>query len=123
MIIKQQAKPLILLMQEGKFITQLVVGVRVRVALVALLAAGAKCHGAETVSRKAPQPALVLGWLPSLAPIIFIFTTTRARGGVRGTGVNVAHSNHRSGLASALLLPRSSLILALALVLVLVIVP
>jgi hypothetical protein len=39
MIIKQQAKPFILLMQEGEFITRLVIGIRVRVALCALLAA------------------------------------------------------------------------------------
>jgi hypothetical protein len=38
MIIKQQAKSFILLTQEGKFISYLVFGVRVRVALVALLA-------------------------------------------------------------------------------------
>jgi hypothetical protein len=60
MIIKQQAKPFIFLMQEGKFISYLVVGVGVRVALVALLAAGAKCHGAEAVSSEAAQPAQVL---------------------------------------------------------------
>jgi hypothetical protein len=60
MIIKQQAQPFIFLMQEGKFISYLVVGVGVRVALVALLAAGAKCHGAEAVSSEAAQPAQVL---------------------------------------------------------------
>jgi hypothetical protein len=60
MIIKQQAKPFIFLMQEGKFISYLVVGVGVRVALVALLAVGAKCHGAEAVSSEAAQPAQVL---------------------------------------------------------------
>jgi hypothetical protein len=42
---------------------------------------------------------------------------------VRETGVEVARSNHHSGLASALLLPQSSLILVLALVLVLVVAP
>jgi hypothetical protein len=53
MIIKQQAKSFILLMQEGKFITYLVIGVGVRVALVALLAARAKRHGAEAISSEA----------------------------------------------------------------------
>jgi hypothetical protein len=61
MIIKQQAKSFILLTQKGKFIMHLVVGVGVRVALVALLTAGAKCHGAEDVSSEAAQPAQVLG--------------------------------------------------------------
>jgi hypothetical protein len=61
MIIKQQTKPFILLTQEGKFITRLVVGVRVRVALCPLLTAGAQRHGAEAVSSKAAQPAQVLG--------------------------------------------------------------
>jgi hypothetical protein len=56
----------------------------------------------------------------AFATITFIFTAARARGGVRGTGVNVARSNHRPGLASALLLPRLSVILVLALVLLLV---
>jgi hypothetical protein len=58
----------------------LIVGVGVRVALVALLDAGAKSHGAEVVSGKAAQPFQVLGRLPALAPISFIFTTARARG-------------------------------------------
>jgi hypothetical protein len=53
MIIKQQAKPFILLMQEGKFITHLIIGVGVRVALGAILAAGAQRHGAEAVSSEA----------------------------------------------------------------------
>jgi hypothetical protein len=63
MIIKKQAKSLIFLTQEGKLITHLVVrvGVGVRVALVALLAARAKCHGAESIFSKAAQPAQVLG--------------------------------------------------------------
>jgi hypothetical protein len=74
MIIKQQAKPFILLTQEGEFITHLVVGVKVRVALCALLAAGAQHHGAETVSSEAAQPTQVLGRLPALAMITFIFT-------------------------------------------------
>jgi hypothetical protein len=116
MIIKQQAKSFILLTQEGKFISYLVIGVRVRVALVALLSTGAKGHGVEAVSSEAAQSAQVLGRLPTLAPITFIFTTAQARGGVHGTEVDVACSNHRSGLALALLLPRSSLILVLALV-------
>jgi hypothetical protein len=63
-------------MQEGKFITHLIVGVGVQVPLVALLAAGAKRHGAEVVSSEAAQPAQVLGRLPALAPITFIFTAT-----------------------------------------------
>jgi hypothetical protein len=70
-------------MQEWKFITYLVVGVGVRVALVALLAAGAKRHGTEAVSGEAGQSTQVLGRLPTLAPITFIFTATRARSGVR----------------------------------------
>jgi hypothetical protein len=61
-------------MQEGKFITYLVVGIGVRVALCALLAAGAQCHGAEAVSSEAAQPDQVLGRLPALAMITFIFT-------------------------------------------------
>jgi hypothetical protein len=61
MIIKQLAKPFILLTQEGKFILYLLVRVRVRVALVALLAGRAKLHGAEAVSSEAAQPAQVLG--------------------------------------------------------------
>jgi hypothetical protein len=73
-VIKQRAKPLILLVQERKFITHLIVGIRVRVALCALLAAGAQRHGAEAVSREAAQPAQVLGRLHALATITFIFT-------------------------------------------------
>jgi hypothetical protein len=57
---KQQAKLFILLMQEGKFITHLVVGIGVRVALCAVLAAGAQRHGAEAVSSEAAQPAQIL---------------------------------------------------------------
>jgi hypothetical protein len=52
----------------------LVVLVRVRVALCALLAAGAQCHGAEAVSSEAAHPARVLGRLPALAMITFVFT-------------------------------------------------
>jgi hypothetical protein len=74
MIIKQKAKPFILLTQEGEFITHLVVGFRVRVTLCALLAAGAQRHGAEAVSSEAAQPAQVLGRLHALATITFIFT-------------------------------------------------
>jgi hypothetical protein len=114
MIIKQQAKLFILLMQEGNFITHLIVGIRV--TLCALLAAGAQHHGAEALSSEAAQPAQVLGRLPTFATNTFIFTVAQARGGVRGTGVGVARSNNRSGLASALLLPRSSLVTILALV-------
>jgi hypothetical protein len=40
-IIKQQAKLFILLTQERKFVTYLIIGVGVRVTLLALLAAGA----------------------------------------------------------------------------------
>jgi hypothetical protein len=61
-------------MQEGKFIPHLVVGDRVRVALVALLTAGTQRHGAEAVSSEAAQPAQNLGPLPALATITFIFT-------------------------------------------------
>jgi hypothetical protein len=74
MIIKQQAKPLILLAQERKFITHLVVGIRVRVALCDLLAARAQRHGVEAVSREAAQPAQVLGRILALATITFVFT-------------------------------------------------
>jgi hypothetical protein len=45
MVIKQQAKSFILLMQEGKLITYLILRVGVRVTLVTLLAAEAKRHG------------------------------------------------------------------------------
>jgi hypothetical protein len=55
MIIKQQAKTFILLTQEGKFITYLVVGVGVQVTLVALFAAEAKRHGAKAVSSEEAQ--------------------------------------------------------------------
>jgi hypothetical protein len=65
-------------MQEGKVVMYLIFGVRVRVALVTLLAAEAKRHGAEAISSGAAQPTQVLGWLPALALITFIFTTTRA---------------------------------------------
>jgi hypothetical protein len=80
MVIKQRAKPLILLAQEGKFITHLIVGLRVRVALCALVAAGAQRHGVEAVTREAAQPAQVHGRLLALATITFIFTAARARG-------------------------------------------
>jgi hypothetical protein len=73
-IIKQQTKQFILLAQEGEFITHQRRGVRVRVALCALLAAGAQRHGAEAVSSEADQPTQVLGRLPALATITFIFT-------------------------------------------------
>jgi hypothetical protein len=74
MIIKQQAKPFIPLTQEGEFVTHPIIGVRVRVALCALLIAGAQCHGAEAISSEAAQPVHVLGRLPALATITFIFT-------------------------------------------------
>jgi hypothetical protein len=74
MIIKQQANSFILLSQEGKFTTHLVAGVGVRVALGALLAAGSQRHGAEAISSEAAQPAQVLGRLPALVTITFIFT-------------------------------------------------
>jgi hypothetical protein len=73
-IIKQRTKPFILLTQEVKLITHLAVEIRIRVALCALLAAGAQRHGAEAVSSEAAQPAQVLGRLPALAVITFIFT-------------------------------------------------
>jgi hypothetical protein len=112
---------LILLTQEGKIITYLVLGVEVRVTLVTLLAAGATSHAAEAISREAAQPAQVLGSLLVLAPITFIFIATQARGRVGGTGVDVAHSDHHSSFpASVVLLPRPSLILVLILVLVIV---
>jgi hypothetical protein len=60
--------------QEREFITHLIVGVRVRVALSALFAAGAQRHAAEAVSSEAAQPAQVLGRLPALATITFVFT-------------------------------------------------
>jgi hypothetical protein len=91
--------------------------------LCSLLAAGAQRHGAKVVSSEVAQPAQVLLQLLALATITFILTTARARGGVRGTRVDVARSNHRSGLASALLLPRLSLVLVFVLVLVLVVTP
>jgi hypothetical protein len=74
MITKQRAKPFILLTQEVKLITHLVVGVRLRVALCALIAARAQRHGAKVVSCEAAQPAQVLGRLPALATITFVFT-------------------------------------------------
>jgi hypothetical protein len=61
MVIKQQAKPFILLMQEGKLVMYLILGVGVRVALVTLLTVGSKRHGAEAISSKAAQPTQVLG--------------------------------------------------------------
>jgi hypothetical protein len=76
MVIKQLAKTVILLMQEGKLVTHLILGVRVRVTLVTLLAAGATSHAAEAISREAAQPAQVLGGLLVLASITFIFTAT-----------------------------------------------
>jgi hypothetical protein len=41
--------------------------------MCAILAAGAQRHGAEAVSSKAAQPSQVLGRLPALAMITFIF--------------------------------------------------
>jgi ribose 5-phosphate isomerase len=61
MIIKQQAKSFILLTQEGKLVTYLILRIRVLVALVTLLAAGAKRHGAEAIASEAAQPTQVLG--------------------------------------------------------------
>jgi hypothetical protein len=78
MIIKQQAKPFILLTQKGKFITHLVVGVGVRVTLVALLAIGAQRNGAEAVSGEVAQSTQILGRLSSLVTITFIFIVARA---------------------------------------------
>jgi hypothetical protein len=74
MIIKQRAKPFILLAQEGKLITHLVVGVRVRVTLCSLIVARAQHHGAETISSEAAQLSQVLGRLPTLAMIAFVIT-------------------------------------------------
>jgi hypothetical protein len=73
MIIMQQAKSFIFLTQEVKFVTHLVVGVGVRVAMCALLAVGAQRHGAEAVSSEVAQLAQVLGRLPALTMITFIF--------------------------------------------------
>jgi hypothetical protein len=88
---------------------------------VTLLAVGATSHAAEAISREAAQPAQVLGRLLVLAPITFIFAATPARGRVSGAGVDVARSDHRSGLpAVAVLLPRLSLVLMLVLVIVIV---
>jgi hypothetical protein len=50
MVIKQLAKTLILLTQEGKLVTYLVLGVGIRVTLVTLLAAGATSHAVEAIS-------------------------------------------------------------------------
>jgi hypothetical protein len=60
-VIRQQAKLFIILMQEGKLVTYLIIGVGIRVALVTLIAVGAKRHGAEAISSKAAQPTQVLG--------------------------------------------------------------
>jgi hypothetical protein len=43
-IIKQLSKTLVLVMQEGKLITYLILGVGVQVAVVTLLADGARSH-------------------------------------------------------------------------------
>jgi hypothetical protein len=61
MVIKQQAKPFIPLAQEEKLVMYPIIGVGVRVALVTLLAARAKRHGAEAISSKVAQPTQVLG--------------------------------------------------------------
>jgi hypothetical protein len=60
-VIKQQAKPFILLTQEGKLVMYLILGIRVRVTLVSLLATGAKLHGVGAISSEAAQPTQVLG--------------------------------------------------------------
>jgi hypothetical protein len=52
---------LILLTQEGKLVTYLTLGVRVRVTLVTLLAARATCHAVEAISCEATHLAQVLG--------------------------------------------------------------
>jgi hypothetical protein len=75
-VIKQLAKTLILLTQEGQLVTYLILKVGVRVTLVNLLAAGATSHAVEAISREAAQPAQLLGRLFVLALITFIFTTT-----------------------------------------------
>jgi protein-S-isoprenylcysteine O-methyltransferase Ste14 len=69
---------LVLLIQERKLVTYLILGVRVRVALVTLLATGATSHAAKAISREAAQPAQVLGCLLVVALITFILATTRA---------------------------------------------
>jgi hypothetical protein len=77
------------------------------------------CHAAEAISREAAQLAQVLGRLLALMPITFIFATTGARGRVGGAGVDVACSDHGSGLLdTTVLLPRAPLVLVVVLVLV-----
>jgi sulfite exporter TauE/SafE len=76
MVIKQLAKTLILLMQEGKLVMYLILGVGIRVTLVTLLAVGATSHAVEAISREEAQPAQVLGSLLVLALITFISTAT-----------------------------------------------
>jgi hypothetical protein len=99
-------------------VSHLILRIGVRVALVTLLAGGATSHAAEAISREVAEPSQVLGRLLVIASITFIFTTTRAQGRVGGAGVDVARSDHRSGLPTAAVLPRPSLILVLVLVLV-----
>jgi hypothetical protein len=61
MVIKQQAKSFILLMQEGKLITYLILRVGVRVTLVTLLAAEAKRHGADAITSEVVQSTQIIG--------------------------------------------------------------
>jgi hypothetical protein len=60
-VIKQLAKMLILLTQEGKLVMYLILGVGVRVSLVTLLATEATSYPAEAISRIVAQPTKVLG--------------------------------------------------------------
>jgi hypothetical protein len=52
MVIKKLTKALVLLAQEGKLVTYLVLGVGVRVTLVTLLAPGVTSHAAEAISHE-----------------------------------------------------------------------
>jgi hypothetical protein len=45
------------LVQEGEFITYLILRVRVRVVILTLLATRVVCHAAEAISCEAAQPA------------------------------------------------------------------
>jgi hypothetical protein len=56
MVIKQLAKTLILLTQEGKLVTYLVLGVRVQVTLVTLLAVEPTSHAQKPSPAKQLNP-------------------------------------------------------------------
>jgi hypothetical protein len=66
MVTKQLAKTLVLLTQEGKIVTYLILVVGVRVALVTLLSARATSHGAK------PSPAKELNPLKFLDAFLFL---------------------------------------------------